>query len=297
MKKTLAIIALIGFLALGIITALNLDILIRALHSYQNRTLTMEKFRLDLASYDIGQAVPPIPSDSKTSLKDGMLQVYIPEGEFIMGRGNSGDAPAHAVYMDAFWMDRVEVTNAMYLKCINAGICTNPASDNIYYNKWAYRNHPIIYITWYQSNEYCQWADRRLPTEAEWEKSARGTDSRPYPWGFTNPNPRLANYEDTMIHEAIPVFHYPLGASPYGVLNMSGNAREWVADWYDPNYYYVSPYANPQGPSSGNQRSLRSGSYNEDYHEVAVYRRYRHEPQSAGLSRGFRCAQNATPGN
>lgn len=292
MRKIFITIALIGFLAINIVAFYNLDILVRAFHSTQNGTLSMEKFRLDLASYNIGQPIPPIPSDAMISPKDNMVQVFIPEGEFTMGRETDGDSPTHLVYLDSFWMDRVEVSNKMYLKCLNAGLCTKPASDNLYYDKWSYRNHPIVYITWYQANEYCQWAGRRLPTEAEWEKSARGTDKRPYPWGFEDPNPRLANFENTMIHEAVPVFRYPLGASPYGVLNMSGNAREWIADWYGPNYYSISPYANPQGPDIGIERSLRSGSYNEDRREVAIYRRYKHEPQSAGLSRGFRCAQD-----
>jgi len=96
-----------------------------------------------------------------------------------------------------------------------------------------------------------------------------------------------------MIHEAVPSYRYPLGASPYGALNMAGNVREWIADWFDKDYYSHSPYANPTGPETGTKRSLRSGSYNENRNEIAVYVRYSHEPNSAGLNRGFRCAQNA----
>jgi len=293
-KTFLITILTIFILGVSVVSIPNIDIIIRALHSYQNGTLTWEKFRLDLASYDIGQPIPSTPSNAKTASKDGMVQVFVPAGEFVMGTGAEN---RHKVYLDAFWMDRVEVTNVMYLKCMRADGCTPPVSDNVVYDKWAYRNHPIVYITWYQAVEYCEWTDRRLPTEAEWEKSARGTDWRPYPWGFANPNPRLANYADTMIHESVSSYGYPLGASPYGVLNMSGNVREWIADWYDPNYYAVSPYANPKGPETGKERSLRSGSYNEGEQGVTVFQRYRHEPQSAGLSRGFRCAQDADPGN
>jgi len=294
-------ITLICILAISSISIPNLDIFIRAFHSYQNGTLTLEKFRLDLASYNIGQQTPPIPSDAKTSSKDGMIQVFVPAGEFTMGAGedktDDTNTPRHIVYLDAYWIDRVEVTNSMYLKCMQAGGCTPPVSHNLYYNNWVYRDHPVVYITWFQANDYCEWADRRLPTEAEWEKAARGAnDWRPYPWGFDDPNPRLANYTDTDIHESVSSFRYPLGASPYGVLNMSGNVREWIADWYDPNYYAVSPYANPKGPETGKERSLRSGSYNETDRGVSIIKRYRHEPQSAGLSRGFRCAQDENAG-
>jgi len=284
-----------GILVIGTVALFNFDVLLRAIHSYQNGTLTMEKVRLDLAAFDLGQPVPAIPADAIKSPKDGMLQVFVPAGEFIMGKGKGGSSPQHVVYLDAYWMDRVEVTNSMYKLCVSAEGCSLPANDNTVYFQWSYRDHPVTYITWFQADEYCQWAGRRLPAEAEWEKAARGTDERKYPWGNVRPNARLANFDETLIHESLPAFRYPLGASPYGVLNMSGNVREWIADWYDPNYYYVSPYANPKGPDTGTERSLRSASYNEDYREIAVYRRYRHEPQSAGLSRGFRCAQSTQP--
>jgi len=293
-RKFYGFIALVVLTITSILIILNLDIVLRAFHSYQSGSLTMEKFRLDLAAFDLGQSIPAIPANSKSSPLDGMIQVFVPAGEFIMGRGPEGASLRHVVYLDAYWMDRVEVTNTMYKLCVTTKGCSSPVDDNIYYEQWTYRNHPVTYITWFQANEYCQWAGRRLPTEAEWEKAARGgTDERLYPWGSLQPNARLANFDETMIHEAVSAFRYPLGASPYGILNMSGNVREWIADWYDPNYYSVSPYANPKGPDSGTERSLRSGSYNEDRREVAIYRRYRHAPESAGLSRGFRCAQDA----
>lgn len=273
----------------------NLDVLIRFYNSYQNGALTIEKVRLDIASFDIGRRSPIIPVDIKTSPVDGMAQVYVPEGEFLMGKGlvrKNADSPQHIVYLDSFWMDKYEVSNALYIKCIQAGGCAELVSDNTNYQSWIYRNHPVTYVTWDQANVYCQWAGRRLPTEAEWEKAARGTDGRPYPWGKEAPNARLANFSGSLIHELVSIYRYPLGASPYGALNMSGNAREWVADWYDPEYYLVMPYANPTGPQTGTEHSLRSGSYNEDKNEITVTARYRHEPQSAGLSRGFRCAED-----
>ena len=294
-KKLYSAIALVILVSVTGSIVLNLDVLLRFIHSYQDGTLTMEKFRLDIAAYNIGRKSPVTPIDEKSSSMDGMVQVYIPEGEFIMGAEHElkkPDSPKHVVYLDAFWMDRVEVTNAMYLKCLKAKGCTVPVSDNIYYDNWIYRNHPVVYVSWDQANAYCQWAGRRLPTEAEWEKAARGTDGRMYPWGNKSPNPRQANFSGTMIQESVSSFRYPLGASPYGVLNMSGNIREWVADWFDPNYYTYSPYANPKGPETGEERSLRSASYNEDGREIAITNRYNHEPESAGLSRGFRCAQD-----
>lgn len=282
------------------IIVLNLDVVLRIGHAYQNGTLTVDKIRFELAAYDLGKSSPIKPIDQKKSTIDGMLQVYVPAGKFIMGAIHDHvlpDSPEHPVYLDAFWIDRVEVTNSMWLLCMKAKVCSSPVSDNHDYDQWIYRDHPIVYITWFQADQYCQWTGRRLPTEAEWEKAARGTDLRKYPWGNEPPTPRLANFSDALIGESVSAYRYPLGASPYGALNMAGNVREWIADWYDPRYYSYSPQVNPLGPRTGVERSLRSTSYNEDGHEIEITNRLRHEPQSAGLSRGFRCAQSANSGN
>jgi len=255
----------------------------------------MEKFRYELASFNFGRQSANVPIATKTSGMDGMTQLYVPEGKFFMGEGDRrlhAYSPQHAVYLDAFWIDKVEATNAMYEKCVNAGGCNLPASDNLYYGKWAYRNLPVVYVNWFGAEKYCQWAGRRLPTEAEWEKAARGVDRRFYPWGNERPNPRLANFNESLIGEALPADRYPLGASPYGALNMTGNVREWVADWYDKDYYSVSPYKNPTGPKTGTERSLRSGSYDARWNDIETFQRFKHEPDSAGLSRGFRCAES-----
>jgi formylglycine-generating enzyme required for sulfatase activity len=225
-----------------------------------------------------------------------MAQLYVPAGEFLMGDQGEGeldvDSPLHVVYLDAYWIDKVEVTNAMYAKCVNAGACSAPfVGGNPYYGNWTYRDYPVVYVNWFQASEYCAWAGRRLPTEAEWEKAARGTDGRLYPWGEGHPNPRLANFNASLIGEPLSVYRYPLAASPYGALNMVGNVREWVADWFDRRYYVNSPYMNPTGPESGIERVLRSGAYDADANEILTTTRFRHEPQSAGLSRGFRCAE------
>jgi len=300
-KKLYITIALVLLVSITGIIVLNLDVLLRFIHSYQSGTLTLEKIRFDIASLNLGRKSPFTPIDKKKSAMDGMIQLYVPEGEFIMGTTHDHDfpdSPEHTVYLDAYWVDKVEVTNSMYLKCLQAEGCTTPVSDNIFYTNWIYRDHPIVYVTWSQADTYCQWAGRRLPTEAEWERAARGTDRRLYPWGGgQQPNPRLANFSDALIQESVSSFRYPLGASPYGVLNMAGNVREWVADWFDPNYYTYSPYENPLGPETGIERSLRSASYNEDGREIMITNRFNHDPESAGLSRGFRCAQDSGTGN
>jgi serine/threonine-protein kinase len=274
----------------------NLDIVARAFKALQGGNFTVERLRLDIASFDLGQKSPVIPIRSKVSPKDGMVQLYVPNGEFVMGT-NDGfpmEAPAHAVYLNAFWIDQTEVTNAMYEKCMREKGCSSPSmSDNPYFGKWIYRDHPVVYIEWEQAAEYCQWAGRELPTEAQWEKAARGTDERNFPWGKGRPNPRLANFNESLIGGSVSVFRYPLGASPYGALNMVGNVREWVADWFSRTYYQISPYANPAGPETGTERSMRSGAYDANANEITTTRRYKHEPQSAGLSRGFRCAEES----
>ena len=278
---------------------LNLDLLLRWYDAYQQGTLSTDRVHFDLAAFDFGQRASATPVRSVGSSQDGMALVYIPAGEFLMGDNDSPrSSPAHKVHLEAYWMDRVEVTNAMYQKCVKAGGCALPdVHFDPYYGKWAYRDHPVVYINWFQAQAYCKWAGRRLPTEVEWEKAARGTDGRKYPWGDEAPTPRLANFDEALIQQAISSYRYPSGASPFGVLNMSGNVREWLADWFDPNYYEYSPYTNPKGPEAGTERALRSGSYAEDRRQIAVYVRLRHSPDSAGLNRGFRCAQDAQAGS
>jgi len=167
-------------------------------------------------------------------------------------------------------------------------------SDNVnpYYNNSKYDNYPVVYINWQEAVQYCTWVNRRLPTEAEWEKAARGTDGRSYPWGNEEPNSKLANYQDN-IGTPLPVDRYPLGASPYGVLNMAGNVREWLADWYNGSTYQEDHSVNPLGPETGIERSMRGGHFSDTMRRITTYNRFKHEPESAGLGRGFRCAADA----
>jgi len=230
---------------------------------------------------------------NKVSPIDGMVMVYIPAGEFYMGEPDEGNSsPLHKVSLDAYWIDQTDVTNAMYAKCVQGKKCALPVySDQpeSHFTNPAYSNHPVVFVTWYDAMNYCQWAGRRLPTEAEWEKAARGVDWRKFPWGETSPNKSLLNYSN-IISDTTSVGAYPLGSSPYGVLDMAGNVRQWIADWFDANYYRQSPSYNPQGPATGDKRVLRGGSFMDIAYGVRVTRRFEHQPDSPGINRGFRCA-------
>ena len=225
------------------------------------------------------------------SQKDGMELVYVPEGEFLMGSNEvDNEQPIHTVYLDAYWIDQTEVTNAMYEKCVEAGSCEKP-SGLYFYEAGKYDDHPVVFVDWYQAEAYCEWAGRRLPSEAQWEKAARGDDGRTYPWG-EGIDCGHAQYSGCD-GNTILVGSLPSGASPYGALNMAGNVYEWVADWYDENYYENSPYENPQGPSSGGYRVLRGGSWGSDDMAVRSANRYSRTPSHTGNGHGFRCSRSA----
>ncbi|WKZ38942.1 MAG: SUMF1/EgtB/PvdO family nonheme iron enzyme [Anaerolineales bacterium] len=293
-KKVSLFISAIAALAILAFTIPNLDVAARAVKAIKSGTFSVQRLRYDIASFNIGRRSEVIPVDVRVSPKDGMRQVFVPAGEFLMGRDGQPfqGAPPHSVYLDSYWMDQVEVSNAMYEGCVKEEACEPPTLRlNPYYGKWVYRNYPVVYVSWFQAQAYCEWAGRRLPTEAEFEKAARGTDERKHPWGNSQPTPRHANYAEALIGEPVPVYRYPLGASPYGALNMVGNVREWTADWYDIDYYFTSPTIDPRGPETGIERAMRSGAYDADANEILTTSRYKHEPNSAGASRGFRCAE------
>lgn len=227
----------------------------------------------------------------------GMEVIFIPEGEFLMGsvdtdsnRDAASEEPQHKVYLDAFWMSKTQVTNAMFNACVTTGICKYSVSQttNPNYLDPLFSNHPVVYISWSMAQTYCAWTGGRLPTEAEWEKSARGPGGQRFPWGselarikFTNAGNEIGN--------TTPVGSFPYGMSYYGALDMGGNVREWVSDWYDPEYFKQSPEMNPQGPETGEKKVLKGASYTDPWVYSRAANRLSHEPDSPGAVRGFRC--------
>jgi hypothetical protein len=224
-----------------------------------------------------------------------MTMFNVPAGEFLMGLDDSPFAPErpqHLVFLDDFWIDRNEVSNAQYRLCVEAGACTEPRT-------WGDANfntddQPSL-VPWESAEKYCLWAGGRLPTEAEWEKAARGTDGRIWPWGneFEANRANLAKDSDGYGFTA-PIGSFPGDASPYGLLDVAGNAAEWVADWYDAEYYTHSPAQNPTGPAGGDKKVQRgtianAGGGPEKCRCVA---RYAADPN---WDFGFRCAATAPP--
>lgn len=212
--------------------------------------------------------------------------------------GEGDEQPVHEVELADFWIDQTEVTNAMYAKCMQAGGCTPPSSASSdtrqgYYGNSEFDDFPVIYVSWNDAKNYCDWRGdgTRLPTEAEWEKAARGTDGRTYPWGHESPNGNLLNYNQN-VGDTTEVGKYPAGASIYGALDMAGNVWEWVADWYDASYYANSPSSNPQGPSSGDWRVLRGGAWYNDINDARSAGRVWGFPSNANYLIGFRCARS-----
>jgi serine/threonine-protein kinase len=224
---------------------------------------------------------------------DGTILVYVPGGEFMMGSDSiPNEQPVRSVKLEAFWIDQTEVTNARYAKCIDTGKCT-PPKDIDHFNNTSYSTHPVVYANWEQAKAYCSWAGRRLPTEGEWEKAARGTDGRTYPWG-EGLDCSLANYSGCKT-DTTPVGSYEGGKSTYGAYDMAGNAWEWVNDWYSETYYKTSPLSNPSGPDAGDVRVLRGGAYSGSDRYLRSASRDWYNPMSANFNIGFRCARDISP--
>jgi formylglycine-generating enzyme required for sulfatase activity len=226
---------------------------------------------------------------------DEALMVLMPEGEFRMGRddGSYDEAPTHTVHLSGFWIDLYEVTNRQYKQCEDAGSCPSHRADSAsresYYGNSEYDHYPVIFVSWDDAVAYCEWAGKRLPTEAEWERAARGPDALVYPWGNDYDQSRVnANGVNDDTTEA---GDYADGVSPYGVYDMAGNVHEWVSDWYSDSYYAESPSENPTGPDSGERRVLRGGGWDSDASAVQSTFRDSNTPDTQNPDIGFRCAQ------
>lgn len=221
---------------------------------------------------------------------DGSILVHVPGSEFIMG-GEGTDNPVHKVGLSSFWIYRTKVTNRMYAYCVAAGKCAPPKDPNSLkdFNDAALRDVPVAGVDWEQADIYCKFIEGRLPTEAEWEKTARGPDGNIYPWGDAAPDCPLLNFNGACVGKKTKVFDYPTGQSFYTALDMAGNAFEWTGDWYDPNYYGTSPVADPRGPEAGTVRTVRGSSYQSDPSQVPSYRRFFHDPIQFRPDLGFRC--------
>ena len=228
--------------------------------------------------------------------RDGMIE--IPAGSFTMGsdKGLDGEAPPHQVELSAFWIDKYEVTAEQYQACVAAGSCAAAGTHETTCNtgRTDRADHPINCVTWEQAQAYCTWTLKRLPTEAEWEKAARGADGRLFPWGDSpSPNSSLLNYDLSNIGTTRPVGSYPNGVSFYGLHDMSGNVLEWTADFFDTNYYAASPAQNPPGPETGNLRVMRSSSFRTglDARALSTTVRNGQPPNTSNSEIGFRCAR------
>ncbi|MEM7127337.1 MAG: SUMF1/EgtB/PvdO family nonheme iron enzyme [Chloroflexota bacterium] len=203
--------------------------------------------------------------------------VYVPAGEFIMGSDEQkfDESPSHLVDVDSFWIMRTEVTNAQYKRCVDGGGCS--ASYDERWQNPSRQGHPVTYVSFQQASEYAQWVGGRLPTEAEWEKAARGTDGRPYPWGVEPPTAEHLNY-NRHVDDTQPVGTYAEYGGPYGTVDMAGNVLEWVADWYDKDTYTAQRRTNPTGPADGDFHLLRGGSWLSTADFVRTTTRMREPP-------------------
>jgi formylglycine-generating enzyme required for sulfatase activity len=298
----------------------------------------------DIGAFEVQTAAEPTlvstraPGETWTRPSDGMTMVYVPAGEFVQGsdrdaveyardlcKAYTGDLalvlcvyetyqderPAHTAALDGFWIDKTEVTNVRYRRCVEAGRCTAPEEGGsftreTYYGDSAYDDYPVVWVTWQQASDYCAWAGGRLPKEAEWEYAARGPESRVFPWGDGFDGTRL-NYCDSNCEpghtdetvddghaDTAPVGSYPKGASWCGALDMAGNVREWVADWF--GEYPLRRQVNPAGPTVGHSRIPRGGCWLDRPDNTRSANRGGVSPDYTRHKVGFRCAMDARLG-
>jgi serine/threonine-protein kinase len=336
-RKNLTTLWVIGAVLVGLITVA-MFIFLRRVNGVEFNQVLQPTQEANQSITPVAITAPDITfsacsSIGETSINpvDGQVMVCVPAGDFLMGSaaGDPGaqedEQPQHNVYLDAFWIGQTEVTNAMftaftqdtgYLTLAERegwGVCyTDGGWEQIAQANWyqpqgpestieGYETLPVVQVAWQDAAAYCTWAGMRLPTEAEWEKAARGTQGLTYPWGNDAPSGVLLNFADQSLDVdwalddindgfvfTAPVGSFPAGASPYGALDMAGNVWEWTSDWYSDSYYSDSPPQNPTGPSSGEWRVIRGGAWDSvDYIRSAFRNAY--DPLARFDNLGFRC--------
>ena len=227
--------------------------------------------------------------------KDGAPMVLIPVGEFTMGsdKGDDDEEPVHKVFIDGFYLDKFEVTNGRFAKFVEAIQSEPPWGFADKETPVLRQDQPVRWVNWMEAMGYCLWAGKRLPTEAEWEKAARGSDGRAYPWGNDPPTPAHAVFglkegSDTVS----PIGNRDKGKSPFGVHDLAGNLYEWTTDWYDEQFYSKNPAINPRGPAEGTAKVQRGGSYVNGAYRLRSSFRTKGDPTEHDPNVGFRCAQD-----
>ena len=238
--------------------------------------------------------LPKLPAT--TTGKDGAPMVLVPAGEFTMGseQGDDDEQPVHRVFLDSFYLDTFEVTNGQFAKFVAAIQSEPPWGFADQETPVVRADQPVRWVNWLEATGYCLWAGKRLPTEAEWEKAARGTDGRVYPWGNEPPTPIHAVFGLKEGAETVsPIGNRDKGMSPYGVHDLAGNLYEWVADWYDEAVYTPLPTSNPRGPAAGATKVQRGGSYINSPYRLRSSFRTKGDPTEHDPNVGFRCAHDA----
>ncbi len=246
-----------------------------------------------------------VPTEPTTTCDPEMI--FVPAGPVTLGSddGEPYEKPVRTVNLSAYWIDRNEVTVAAYAECVSGGACSAPTGSHPHapscnWGSPRARSHPINCVDWYHGQAYCAWRGKRYPTEAEWEKAARGTDERTHPWGEAIPTCDYAVRYDVDAggfacdrNSTWPVGSKPAGASPYGAVDMAGNVWECVNDWFHPSYYSVSPVDNPPGLDPGHYvvKSLRGGGWDTLHDHLRAWSREAGEPTGWGYHTGFRCAR------
>ncbi|MEW6360392.1 MAG: formylglycine-generating enzyme family protein [Planctomycetota bacterium] len=266
----------------------------------------------DIEARPVEEPTPPAPTDrgalppETTNVKDESAMALVPAGPFEMGSGKHDfdERPPHTVYLDAFYIDKCEITNKQYRRFVQATGHPAPCGYGFRsgqfvqdFKPWddprfSADDKPVVCVSYFDAAGYASWAGKELPTEAQWEKAAKGAAGAPYPWGVSQPDPALACYGqpwETGAPDAVN--SHAKGASPYGCLNMAGNVWEWCFDWYHEQYYPVSPTDNPPGPVKGTLRVLRGGGWVNDASQLRTHLRFSYPPEKKTYYLGFRCVK------